>query len=421
MDDKKWIEQIDRKMDGFEMSPPKNLWEDINRQVHSNPVEHKTARMHHYGAWTAAAMLTGALVIGGGVWLSIHQGESPMSHPMVSKSSSASDKSSCQASKVALGNAGETYFAQATHPARQRHADLRSLETSSLPIEEADSTMASASQDVLSKDSHPRKTQQHKPVRRDDSYNSHSWDDALLASHRSQKTRFSVSLAASNFMSSNSLHEGYGELLVGSIWQDNSNEGGSDDDLSDDFGALEEVIVGNSDKKVYTKKKHHQPIKVGVSVNYHLSERWSVGTGVTYSYLSSDLVSGTDNSHYTTHQKLQYVGVPLNLSYAFCQYKRWSIYGSAGGMVEKLVKGKSTTDFTVNGKEETPQNDDVKEKKLQYSVNAAVGVQANVADHVGLYIEPGISYHFDNHSDVTNIYKDTPLNFSLGLGLRYSF
>lgn len=89
--------------------------------------------------------------------------------------------------------------------------------------------------------------------------------------------------------------------------------------------------------------------------------------------------------------------------------------------MEKLVKGKSTTDFTVNGKEETPQNDDVKEKKLQYSVNAAVGVQANVADHVGLYIEPGISYHFDNHSDVTNIYKDTPLNFSLGLGLRYSF
>lgn len=420
MDDKKWIERIDRKMEGFEMPPPKGLWEDINRQVHPNLVERKTIKLYNRKIWAVAAMLTAALVIGGGVWLDIHQEENPMPCPTVAKISSVSDKYSCQDTKVLSEKKVDTYFAQADRATIQHQAIPRCVEASSLPVEEVDSDVILTPHESP-KDLYPQQTQHRKSVRRDSSYGSQSWDDTFLGSHRSQNAKISVSLTASNFMSSNNQHEGYGELLAGSIWQDNSNEGGSEGDLSDDFGALEEVIVGNSDKKVYTKKKHHQPVKVGVSVNWQLNERWSIGTGVTYSYLSSDLVSGTDDSHYTTHQKLQYVGIPLNLSYAFYQRKRWSVYGSVGSLVEKCVKGKSTTDFVVSGKDETPKNDDVKEKKLQYSVNAAVGLQLRVANHVGFYIEPGVGYHFDNHSDVTNIYKDTPLNFSLGLGLRYSF
>ena len=132
-------------------------------------------------------------------------------------------------------------------------------------------------------------------------------------------------------------------------------------------------------------------------------------------------MSGTDDSHYTTYQKLQYVGIPLNVNYTFYQHQKWSVYGTTGGMVEKCVRGKSTTEFTVGGKQQAVQYDDVKEKRLQYSVGVALGVQAKIADHVGFYLEPGVSYHFDNRSNVTNIYKDTPLNFSLGLGFRYSF
>ena len=48
-------------------------------------------------------------------------------------------------------------------------------------------------------------------------------------------------------------------------------------------------------------------------------------------------------------------------------------------------------------------------------------MQLNLSSVVGLYVEPGVSYYFDNGSSVSNIYKEKPLNFNLEFGLRFSF
>ena len=53
-------------------------------------------------------------------------------------------------------------------------------------------------------------------------------------------------------------------------------------------------------------------------------------------------------------------------------------------------------------------------------MNAAAGVQYNFSNLLGLYVEPGVSYYFDNGSSVSNIYKDKPFNFNLNLGLRFT-
>lgn len=47
-------------------------------------------------------------------------------------------------------------------------------------------------------------------------------------------------------------------------------------------------------------------------------------------------------------------------------------------------------------------------------------MQFNLSSVVGLYVEPGVSYYFDNGSSVSNIYKEKPLNFNLEFGLRFS-
>lgn len=425
MDDKKWMNDIRRKMDGFEMSPPEHLWDDIERQMKADLAEHKTVRLHAHRTWMAAAIMTGVLVMGGGVWLSTHQ-ESGSVSPSFSSNDNANHGSIGLKTPLehdyndAMGNSEDNMLAEVKYKNNlSQQSETQQSESQQSGPQQTEPQQPQPSQQLQPRQSQPHHDQSRKPRAVTPAS---SWDNTLLASRHSDENRFSVSVAAAGLMGSNNMQGGYGELLAGSIWQGGSDEGvKGDDSPSGDFGSLEEVIVGNNNKEVYTQKKHSQPVKLGVSVSYRLSGSWSISAGVTHSYLSSELTSGTDDSHYATYQKLQYVGIPVNVSYTFYQHKRWSVYGTTGGMVEKCVKGKSTTDYVVGGKKVSSQNDDVKEKRLQYSVGAAVGVQAKIVDHVGFYLEPGVSYHFDNHSDVTNIYKDTPLNFSLGLGFRYSF
>ena len=40
--------------------------------------------------------------------------------------------------------------------------------------------------------------------------------------------------------------------------------------------------------------------------------------------------------------------------------------------------------------------------------------------NVGVYVEPGVSYYFDDRSPLSTIYKEKPLNFNLNLGVRYT-
>lgn len=163
-----------------------------------------------------------------------------------------------------------------------------------------------------------------------------------------------------------------------------------------------------SDNGKPKRKAHHsQPVKVGVSVGYRLSDRWSVNAGVTYSYLSSDF---TAENMPTQSQKLHYVGVPVSASYSFIKGRKAEVYVTGGGEIEKLVKGTRDTESEDNAK--------VKEHRPQYSVKAAVGGAYHITPSVSVYAEPGVAYYFDNHSSVENIYKDKPTSFSLNVGLR---
>lgn len=167
--------------------------------------------------------------------------------------------------------------------------------------------------------------------------------------------------------------------------------------------------------------KHKQPVRFGVSACYAVNERFGIESGLSYTYLSSSLSSSGEDYSYEVRQSLQYVGIPLNFKASLWK-KRWmDLYLSAGGMAEKCVDGDTETDYTWKGRIKSSTHKDVREKPWQYSVNAAVGMQLNLSSVVGLYVEPGVSYYFDNGSSVSNIYKEKPLNFNLEFGLRFSF
>ena len=166
------------------------------------------------------------------------------------------------------------------------------------------------------------------------------------------------------------------------------------------------------------KAKHRQPIKVGVSMRYPLTKHLSVETGMNYSYLSSDFAAGDGDSGYKTSQKLHYIGIPLNLQYDIWHTDLLEVYASCGGAVDFCVSGKSDTEYIVDDKVTRTDHERVRDTRPQWSANLSAGVQYNIGRNIGIYAEPGVSYYFDNGSDVSTIYKDKPFNFNLNVGVR---
>jgi len=156
-------------------------------------------------------------------------------------------------------------------------------------------------------------------------------------------------------------------------------------------------------------KKHYQPVTFGLSASYAVSDRISVTAGVAYTKASSDFTRVSGNSTVTDKQTLHYVGVPVGVNYNVWQTGRFKAYVTAGGQA----------DFNVSA---TVETENVKTKidkdRIQWSVGAAVGAQYDVVPKVGVYVEPGVKYYIDNKSDVENVFKSRPCNFSLQVGVR---
>lgn len=169
-----------------------------------------------------------------------------------------------------------------------------------------------------------------------------------------------------------------------------------------------------------TRARHQFPIHAGLSVRYRLNSRWALESGAFYSYLASTLTSGSGNLQYDVRQKLQYVGIPLNVSYTLAEKSRWSLYATAGGSMEVCVGGRTYTRYLAAGTPLSGERQHVRVKRPQWSVGAALGGQFELGGGTALYAEPGVTYYFDNHSTLATYYQDHPLNFSLRFGLRFS-
>lgn len=183
------------------------------------------------------------------------------------------------------------------------------------------------------------------------------------------------------------------------------------------------AIVYNQ-PEVQEEYSHKIPVKVGLTVRYNITGRLGVETGLTYSILSSSVKTGnseTGKNWSTGSQTLHYLGIPLNISFNILNSRYVNIYVTGGGMMEKSISGSIKTDEYVDGKFDRTLTTNISPKGLQWSVNAAAGIQANILPQLGIFVEPGVSHHFKNGSRVRSIYTDKPTDFSLGFGLRYSF
>lgn len=169
------------------------------------------------------------------------------------------------------------------------------------------------------------------------------------------------------------------------------------------------AMIPTSD--LYERTKHHQPISVGMQVGFHLLPKLKLSTGLVYTKVSSDFISGVSDTRTVSTQDLHYIGIPLNLSYSVWEYKGLHTYVTAGGEGAVNIKNHTETDGEVK---------ESKRDKMQWSTNASVGIQYDFIPQLGVYVEPGMKYYFDNGSQIENIFKDKKLNFNIQFGLRFN-
>lgn len=122
---------------------------------------------------------------------------------------------------------------------------------------------------------------------------------------------------------------------------------------------------------------------------------------------------------YNTRLDLHYLGVPVNLVVKLWDHPKWNIYLSGGMMLEKGLRSKLHQD-----KIGTDQFETLVEKKgidgIQWSLNASAGVSYRLLKDWSIYLEPRLSYYFDNDQPVS-IRTENSVIVGIGAGFRFEF
>lgn len=235
------------------------------------------------------------------------------------------------------------------------------------------------------------------------------------AKRRPGRTRLAVAVSGAVGTSSSS-SSGY-DAFYGSSVPKSFNSPTAGSPASQHFSA---VLLENNNRSVKSDRRFYQPVALGLGFARDIGQRLYVQSGLEYSCLISELVSGSESTHYDTRQSVHMLGVPLGLGVHLLDNQLFELNLSAGGMLEKALYARSVTRFVLEGKEPVSTSERLGDDPLYWSVNASVSALYKISDKLGIYFEPGLSYHFRNGSFVETIYSARPLNLQITLGLRFA-
>ena len=186
--------------------------------------------------------------------------------------------------------------------------------------------------------------------------------------------------------------------------------------------ALGKQYTKTTIEQTSTETLYGIPLSFGAGVKLHFSERWSLGMGLNYTLLTSKfngkyikVTDGVEEAPIAGNVRnvQHYIGIPINAYYDIVRKDFIDLYAYAGGTVEKCIQNKyqvqTTTD--IHHCEEV--------KGVQLSINAGIGVEFRLGRYIGLYIDPGLRYYFNN-GQPKSIRSSQPLMLGFETGLRFN-
>jgi TonB-dependent SusC/RagA subfamily outer membrane receptor len=178
------------------------------------------------------------------------------------------------------------------------------------------------------------------------------------------------------------------------------------------------VIGGGSQMGMMLRKEragysdsyqHDMPVSVGVSARIMLSRRFSINTGLNYTLYSSMRERSYSSGKVTERerQNVHYLGIPLRCDWLVVNRRYFTFYMGVGGQVDKCV-------YARVGDER------LHEKDFLFSLTGAAGLQYNITNKVGLYLEPDFSLRL-NKGTLDTYRHDHFGVISARAGLRFNF
>ena len=420
MKDDQWIEQLKKRMDMYAEPLPDKGWERLEKELMATAANRKEPpRAILFRRWSmaaAAAILIGLSVIS--LWL-IRHSESGMINEipystMVSDNMmqqeatpSVTENQKRDEKRASERESGQEIYSQSVRTAEVKTEQPASTQPSTVDVKEdttppeekrqaaqkQKSTPDNVSEETVRK---PHRPLSQKPLvaqlDKEKNPNRHRWSIGMALGNGGGTSNSTASslLAVNNRLDFSTMANDAVNVPAG---QEVVFEGG--------LPYLKNQIEDNN-----ISIHHKLPVNVGFSVRMALAKGFSIESGLTYTYLASDITY--EGRPEKIKQKLHYIGIPLKGNWEFLKRKEFNLYLSAGGSMEKCVYGKTGTEQT-------------RIKPLQYSVMGSVGAQYGLSRHFALYVEPGISYFFDDGSSVQTIRKENPLNFNLQTGIRLTY
>ena len=152
---------------------------------------------------------------------------------------------------------------------------------------------------------------------------------------------------------------------------------------------------------------HDMPLNVGASISYGFTRRLALESGLTYSYLHSDITKGEDNYS----RQLHYLGIPLALQFKVLESRGFSAYVSGGGSVAYCLGGRMSR---IGGNSAR-----INDHPTQLALTASAGAQYRIAGPFCLFGEVACNRYFDDGTSLDTYYSANPWAPSFKAGVRF--
>lgn len=415
-----WLKIIKERVDNYESPVPKDLWSSIERDLP------KKSPVTLYLKRTAAAIASIAAIAAIFITVRFANTNNPQKHLISSAKTNIIDEAKKQSeNKDIVVETQEVKENLAQNITNEKQANIPVVSTynpDSISDKPATANIHSAIADN-DKSANNGNNSRLKAIKEFNeaaktTENLANGKDISLPAANNNDRRWSIAMAVNNgFGNRNSSANGFAP--INNAYAVNKYSSRPDRKMGHFNYVYSSVVANNIEEETKTEIEYDVPLTYAAMFRYHFNNHWAIDAGIQFSHLGASRHSGSNNSYYSSTQKLVLIGIPVGASFTFVDSRFFTMYALAGGSVDKCVTGNIKRFAQSGRKHANTGKRDLPEHPWQFSINAGLGLQFNATDHIGIFAEPKATRFFDTAKEL-NIRKHST-EFQLLVGLRLTY